>query len=180
MKNFSFLREMFYPLIIIFFMTSLICTDLNNDPENIDVEEINYAESYEEEFTEEKLIFFIDKLNFQYPEIILAQTILETGYYKSEVFCINNNLFGMRQPFSRVNLSGGTKNGHSYYNNWVESIIDYGFWYSTYAYKCTSKEEFLDLLNKTYAEDENYKVKLIEIVKTQNLEEKFKKNELLP
>lgn len=180
MKNFTLFKDIIYPLIIVFLIFSLIGASSNCSPEYEDIEEIDYSLLNDNGFTKEELIFFIDKLNFKYPEVILAQSMLETGHYTSEVFCSNNNLFGMRQPFSRINISGGTKNGHSYYNNWVESIVDYGFWYSTYAYKCSTREEFLDLLDKTYAEDKRYKLKLLEIIQSHNLEEKFKKNDSFP
>ena len=38
------------------------------------------------EFSEEKLIEEINKLNFKFPHIVLAQAILETGHYKSKIF----------------------------------------------------------------------------------------------
>lgn len=134
--------------------------------------------NYYNEFSEEKLIKFIDSLNFKYPEIILAQAKLESGHFKSNVFKSNHNLFGMKQALSRVTLNRGTKNGHALYNKWEDSVMDYALWYATYAYNCNSEEEFLNLLDKTYAEDEFYKNRLKTIVTTQNLKKKFSKNNL--
>lgn len=56
-----------------------------------------------DEFSEEKLIEEINKLNFKFPHIVLAQSILETGYYKSKIFKENNNLFGMKEARVRLN-----------------------------------------------------------------------------
>ena len=44
------------------------------------------------EFSEDKLIKNIKKLNFKHPHIVLAQSILETGHYGSKIFKENHNL----------------------------------------------------------------------------------------
>lgn len=126
-------------------------------------------------FSEEKLIELIAKMNFKFPEVVLAQARLESGYYNSELFLNNSNLFGMRVAGSRITLNQGKKQGYANYTDWKESVIDYSLWYATYAYEYNTQEEFLDLLNRTYAEDGSYKVKLLSIVKEQDLKEKFLK-----
>ena len=126
-------------------------------------------------FSEEKLIELITKLNFKFPEIVLAQARLESGYYNSELFLSNSNLFGMRVAGSRITLNQGKKQGYANYTDWRESVIDYSLWYATYAHEYQTQEEFLDLLDRIYAEDGSYKSKLLSIVKEQNLKEKFLK-----
>ena len=67
----------------------------------------------------------LDKYGILYPKIVVAQALLETGYFTSNV-CLNyNNLFGLRRP------SDG-----SYYrfNNWEESVKAYRD-YVQYKYK---------------------------------------------
>lgn len=49
------------------------------------------------EFTKDKLIEKIKKLNFRFPHIVYAQAILESGNFTSQVFKENNNMFGMRE-----------------------------------------------------------------------------------
>lgn len=128
---------------------------------------------HQQEFSEELLILKIKELNLPYPHITLAQAKLETGNYSSNIFKENNNLFGMKEARVRINLAKGTQFGHAYYDHWEESILDYAFWYSSYARKCKSEKELYQLLDSQYAEANNYVKSLKRIVKRENLEEKF-------
>lgn len=125
------------------------------------------------EFSEEKLISKIDELNFRFPHIVLAQSILETGHYESKIFKENHNLFGMKEARVRLNLAEGTQHGHAYYKNWEESVTDYALWYSTYAYKCKTEKQLFRLLDKQYAEASAYVSSLQHIIQINNLKEKF-------
>ncbi len=121
------------------------------------------------EFSEEKLINEISKLNFKFPHIVLAQSILETGHYESKIFKENFNLFGMKEARVRLNLAVGTQYGHAYYNNWEESMMDYALWYSTYAYKCKTEKQLYKLLDRQYAEASSYVSSLQHIIEINNL-----------
>ena len=132
------------------------------------VEEMN-------QFSEEALVKEINKLNFKFPHIVLAQAILETGYYESKIFKENNNLFGMKEARIRLNLAKGTQYNHAYYNNWIESVMDYALWYSTFAYKCKTEKQLYRLLDKQYAEAPAYVSSLQHVVNVNNLKEKFEK-----
>ena len=125
------------------------------------------------EFTEDKFISMLDEINLPYPHITLAQAKLETGNFTSKIFNENHNSFGQKEAKVRINLAKGTQYGHAYYNNWEESILDYAYWYSTYASKCKTEEQFYQLLDKVYAEDELYSVKLKNIVEEEQLKELF-------
>tara|TARA_R110002060_G_scaffold5219_1_gene8133 strand:- start:1556 stop:2116 length:561 start_codon:yes stop_codon:yes gene_type:complete len=125
------------------------------------------------EFSEEYLIEEINRLNFKFPHIVLAQSILETGHYGSKIFKENHNLFGMKEARVRLNLAKGTQFGHAYYNNWKESLTDYAFWYSTYAYKCKTEKQLYKLLDKQYAEADAYVSSLQQVIIINNLKEKF-------
>ena len=125
------------------------------------------------EFSEDKFISMLDEINLPYPHITLAQAKLETGNFTSKIFNENHNSFGQKEAKVRINLARGTQYGHAYYNSWEESILDYAFWYSTYASKCKSEEEFYQLLDKVYAEDELYSKKLKNIVEEEQLKDKF-------
>jgi len=142
-------------------------TQYITDTENIlIVEDLN-------DFEQEKLIEKLSGLNFKFPHIVLAQSILETGHYESKIFKENHNLFGMKEARVRLNLAEGTQYGHAYYNNWEESIMDYALWYSTYAYKCKTEKQLYKLLDKQYAEADAYVSSLQHIIKINNLKEKF-------
>lgn len=125
-------------------------------------------------FSEEKLILKIKNLNFKYPHIILAQAKLESNNYSSKIFIESNNLFGMKEAQSRINLAKGTQYNHAYYNNWNESLLDYAFWYSSYAYRCTNESQLFELLGNQYAEDSSYTDKLKSMINKNKLKDKFK------
>ena len=125
------------------------------------------------EFSEEKLIEKITELNFRYPHIILAQAKLESGHFKSTIFLENNNMFGMKEAKLRANLAKGTNRGHAYYETWQESVIDYALYYSTYLYKIRTEGEYFEYLRQNYAEDPTYVQRLKQIIKKQDLKNKF-------
>lgn len=112
------------------------------------------------EFTEEKFIEEIKRMNFKYPHIVLAQSKIETGNFTSRIFIENNNLFGMKQARVRANLATGTQHNHATYNNWKESLYDYGLYYSSYLRKINSEEKYFEYINQLYAEDPNYDTKV--------------------
>jgi len=118
-------------------------------------------------FSEDKLEKKIYSLNFRFPHIVLAQSKLESGYFKSSIFLENNNLFGMKEAKSRSNLAIGTKRSHAHYENWQDSVLDYALYYSTYLYKIRTEQEYYSYLSQYYAEDPNYIVRLKQIIKKQ-------------
>ncbi|MAO24110.1 MAG: hypothetical protein CMJ25_25445 [Phycisphaerae bacterium] len=162
--------------IAVIFLSSILFLGLTfspRDPEVITETEKILIIDEANEFSEEKLIEKIAKLNFKFPHIILAQSILETGHYDSKIFKENHNLFGMKEARVRLNLAEGTQYGHAYYNNWEESVMDYALWYSTYAYKCKTEKQLYKLLDKQYAEAAAYVSSLQHVIEINNLKEKF-------
>ncbi len=62
------------------------------------------------------LIAEIEKNGIKYPKIVLAQAILETGWFKSPVCRNKHNLFGLTNP----------RTGKYYeFNHWTESVKAY-------------------------------------------------------
>ena len=125
------------------------------------------------EFSEQRLINQIKQLNFKFPHIVLAQAHLESGHFKSMIFKHNNNLFGMKEAKQRSTVSLGTKNNHAYYTTWVESVMDYALFYSTYLYSINTEEEYFQYLKQYYAGDVLYIERLKSIIKTNKLKSKF-------
>jgi len=123
------------------------------------------------EFTREDFIIFMKEVNIKYPHIVYAQSLIETGGFKSTIFKDNHNLFGMKQARVRCNIAQDTKRGHAYYNHWTESVIDYALYQTSYMYKIKSEDQYFAHLSKSYAEDPNYVSKLKAIIVTNNLEE---------
>ena len=116
-----------------------------------------------EEFSEEWLKKTLQDLNVEHIDILIAQSKLETSNYKSNIFKENKNLFGMKKATSRITTNKGVQYEHARYNNYYESIIDICLWQTAYA-KNLSKEQYLQLLSEIYAEDSNYKNKLIKLI----------------
>jgi uncharacterized FlgJ-related protein len=117
------------------------------------------------EFSRTNLMSYIKELDIKYPEIVMAQAILESGHFKSKLFKNNNNLFGFRQAKRRETTSIGTKNGYAYYKSWRESVIDYQMYSKRYLSHIKTEEEYIKYLNKHYSESKNYGIVLKKIIK---------------
>ena len=89
----------------------------------------------------------------QFPEIVMAQAILETGHFKSYA-CINkNNLFGLRK-------SDGT---YMSFDHWTDAVAAYRKYIQKWDDPPNDYYEYLDRLG--YAEDSSYVAKVKEIVR---------------
>jgi hypothetical protein len=126
-------------------------------------------------FSEEKLINSLGKLNFKYPHIVYAQSLVETGNFTSKIFKENNNLFGMREAKVRLNLALGTQYNHAYYDSWENSLMDYALYAASYLKDLNTEEKYFTYLGKNYAEDPNYVSKLKKIIEERDLKNKFNK-----
>ena len=102
----------------------------------------------------ENLAKVLEQYHVKYPKIVIAQSLLETGYYKSRVCWECKNLFGLRRP------SDG-----SYYkfDRWEDSVKAYRD-YVQYKYKGGDYLQFLNRIG--YAEDKSYVLKVRQIAKT--------------
>ena len=126
-------------------------------------------------FSEEKFVEELKRLNVKYPYIVMAQSIAETGHYKSQVFKENHNLFGMKMARVRVNTANGAQNGHAYYDDWYQSVYDYAFYQCSVLSNINTEEEYFLYLSSFYAEAGDKYTKLLkEIIRTEKLKEKFK------
>ncbi len=123
-------------------------------------------------FTMDALVDEIKCHDFKYPDIILAQAILETGHFKSAVFKENNNIFGMKQPKKRYTLCSGTNLNHGYFENWKQSIED-RFIYDTLYLKDMSRVQYKKYLDKVYAKGKNYSGKIEKIIKCNDMKNCF-------
>jgi hypothetical protein len=101
-------------------------------------------------FSEKNLGQELKKQGVMYPDVAMAQSMLETGYFKSNIFLDNNNLFGMKHPKQRQTLSKGTNRGHASFNNWQDSVKDYKMWQDYNKLSNLSKEQYIAKLNHIY------------------------------
>jgi hypothetical protein len=103
----------------------------------------------------------------RYPEVVLAQTMLETGNYTSQIYVDCRNTLGMKVPYKRMGgYSVGHCRGHAKYRSIEDSVKDYLHWQSIYLPYYEDKilkrpiinvEEYLQFLKyQGYAEDAAY------------------------
>lgn len=90
----------------------------------------------------------------KYPEIVLAQAVLETGHYRSKLCKESNNLFG---------LYNNRKKDYFHFIHWSESVEAYK---NFIQYKYQEGEDYYNFLSRIgYASDTLYIPKLKTIVK---------------
>ena len=117
------------------------------------VDDIIKAENQLPELTIPNLYKEIIRNGILYPKIVLAQAILETGWFRSSVCRNKHNLFGLTNP----------RTGKYYeFNHWTESVRAY---YTKVQYKYKGGNYLLWLDEMGYAEDPNYLVEIISILK---------------
>ena len=135
--------------------------------------ELLVLDSSESSFSQDALVKELKRLNVRFPHIVLAQSILETGYWESRIYQENNNLFGMKQARARATTAKGTQLGHAYYDDWKESVTDYALYQAAYLNKLRKESKYLKYLDKNYAEAIDYDQKLMVIIERENLKELF-------
>jgi hypothetical protein len=144
-----------------------------NVKENYTEDEVMVIMSKYNQFSKDKLVDMIKSLNFKFPYVVMGQSLLETGYYKSPVFMENHNLFGMKEATKRINKALGTQNMHAYYKDWVASVDDYALYCATYLSKIDNEDDYITYLSQRYAEDPKYAEKLKDIIVKENLKSLF-------
>lgn len=110
-------------------------------------------QSHLPELTIPNLYQEIIRNGIQHPRIVLAQAILETGWFRSPLCRNRHNLFGLTNP----------KTGKYYeFNHWTESVRAY---YTKVQYKYKGGNYLLWLHKIGYAEDPRYIREVIRVLK---------------
>lgn len=157
-------------------MAYTLATDTTRDEviSNLSVEEkLVVVNSTEQPFSEESLVDLLKELNVKFPHIVMAQSIVETGHWTSNIFKENHNLFGMKQARVRVNTARGTQYNHAYYDNWRESVYDYAFYQCRYLGSIKTEDDYFQYLSESYAEADDYINTLKEVIQTDSLIKRF-------
>lgn len=98
-----------------------------------------------------------DYYQIKYPNIVIAQAILETGHFKSNL-CVNgNNLFGLYNSHKRQ---------YYRFNHWTESVKAYR---DLVQYRYKSGDYYTWLVKIRYASDPKYINRVKQIQKDNNL-----------
>ena len=115
-------------------------------------DDITKSENHLPELTIPNLYKEIIKNGILYPKIVLAQAILETGWFRSSVCRNRHNLFGLTNP----------RTGKYYeFNHWTESVRAY---YTKVQYKYKGGNYLLWLDEIGYAEDSDYVLVITKIL----------------
>lgn len=125
------------------------------------------------DFSKEALAEELKRLNVKYPHIVMAQAMIESGHFQSNIFRSNHNLFGMKEARQRVTTAKGTNLNHAYYDNWKESVIDYAMFQAAYLKDLKSEAAYLMYLGENYAEAQNYDSAVKTMIEREKLKELF-------
>ena len=151
------------------FLCLLMCNVKNcasNAGENAKVETMRVDSA----LTENNIYFMLLLNNVKYPEVVLSQIMIETGYLTSKLCKVNNNLLGMMVPSKRETTAINSK-GFAKYPNWIDCILDYKLYqdYILSRNKIGTKKEYIAFLHRNYAKSPNYKKRLTELSKDYEL-----------
>jgi len=81
-----------------------------------------------QEFSFDNLVLYLHLKRVKEAETIMKQAIIETGWFRSDLFLTYNNLFGMKRAARRATTAIGTGFGHAAYGHWTSSVDDYLMW----------------------------------------------------
>lgn len=144
-------------LILQFIVVTEVIGQCPADSSRLADTKINYDTLYKE----------IVKQGIEFPEIVFAQAILESGHFRSRLFKSNNNIFGMRRARKRETLSKSSKKGYAYFETWQDCVKDYKIYQSTIMLgKFFTPLMYFRFLNRIYSEmGHNYTTQIKKIIK---------------
>lgn len=126
---------------------------LKTEQQQKKTDDITKSENNLPELTIPNLYKEIIRNGILYPKIVLAQAILETGWFRSSVCRNKHNLFGLTNP----------RTGKYYeFNHWTESVRAY---YTKVQYKYKGGNYLLWLDEIGYAENPRYTDSIINILR---------------
>jgi hypothetical protein len=171
--KFTQLFKWIFPIVLVCISIGYVISSAGNHPNPI--EKMVYEDRLilitadDTVFSEELFIKKLKQLKVKFPYIAVAQARQETYHYTSNIFLENNNLFGMKMAGTRPTTAIGINRKHALYDNWEDSVIDYAFFQTSFLRKLKTEEQYLDYLNKHYAEDTIYNINLKRHIKETKL-----------
>lgn len=123
-----------------------------------------YVLDYNTEFTPENFYRAMLYAGVLYPEIVYRQAVLESGGFKSDLFILHNNPFGMKFPITRPSTvkyaaSIGRIKNYAGYASWIDAVKDLKLWQNYYLSigKLSAGMDYYNFLhNLPYATSRNY------------------------
>lgn len=106
-----------------------------------------------------------------YPEVIMAQYIIESGSGTSSLSKKARNYYGMKYIGTKgrptLQIPDMNVNGYGMYLNWQHSILDRVLWDDWFfsKKKPETREAYLNRIDGVYAEDPNYIAKVLNIAR---------------
>lgn len=137
-----------------------------NDKMNTAIGKFVRLKGDNDEPTTDSIMSILTEVGAWYPEYIMAQAVLESATFTSEIYRANNNLFGMKLVSRRSTTQTGKKTdkvSYGHYNNWQMSVLDRVLWDLHRFETKPTREEYEKALMQ-YAEDSKYISKLNKII----------------
>ena len=123
-------------------------------PPEVKTDSFEYRQDFHSKSPEDGLMEALIYYEVQYPQIVYAQALIETGNFKSNLCLNSNNLFG---------LYNSSRGRYHRFDHWTESVVAYKNFIQR-RYK--PPEDYYKFLQRIgYAEDPNYISKLKKVVK---------------
>lgn len=123
----------------------------------IEKEKVRYIESEEvinlvtnNSFTLEAFKKEVKQSKFKYPDIIIAQALIESEHFSSPVWRENHNMFGMKSARTRFTLAIDDNLNHAVFKNWKDCVKDRLIYDALYLNNL-SRAQYLKFLDKRYA-----------------------------
>jgi len=120
-------------------------------------------------FSIENLVKYLKLKDAPDPEVMISQFIVETGWFKSKLFTLGNNICGMKLAKKRTTTATGEMFGYASFNHWTDSVDDFLLWLQ---YHGLSSGYFDHVQKKSYSENSGYctlVLKVVKMVKKRNL-----------
>ncbi len=125
-KKLSRLKRSLFILAVTFSLVSFQASSYNRTYKNIPGPII---EEKVPELTPENVYAHLERLGVKHPEIVLKQSILETGWYECEHCSLkHNNIFGFRYKKKYLKFDNWIE-GVEYYKRWQDERYDGGDYY---------------------------------------------------
>lgn len=133
------------------------------------VRRMEIAEMKATSFSIDNLVTYLKMQNAPDIEVVVAQFIVETGWFKSRLFTVGNNICGMKVAKKRSTTATGTMYGYASFAHWTDSVDDFLLWLK---YHNLSEGYFDHIQKKSYSENGSYcslVLKVVKMVKKRNI-----------